>query len=1275
MRRARHYTEATAKARAALQDAGNGADRVGAHHLLGMIHDDFGRYTEAAAAYEAASRDTPDAAYALRYRALALERLFRSLVPDQTAERQAVRDELDTLIETDGMAPETVAHLLWARGRVRGGAYVDDRVTSEDLRLAREDIDRALTLAPDLDKLHITKARHARLAAASGVNREQELKLARDALDAARHAVLDGRPPDSEMEARFLLEEARLEIIGRDWSAAMPLLEAAIKRGSPPPQAARVWQVYCRRLSGQDYAELEDDINALLVGPEGPEEAPVINAGLRAQLRVELAALVEPRDPYTALRLYERALATRPTYSFARRGRLRCLQARGRTEDADDLLGQLLEEDERTPLEPDALVEISNYLNIRKGAKVVPLDDQAMVYLDRAIAAPLHYSYAVERKVALLRGAGEFSKAIVLARNALQDKTEAHWGNGGLRVELGNCYLAAGRANSAIAQFEHAERDPSIGVRNRARAGRVNALLWKRDLPSALALVTPEECDGWPRLLDAAGWACGVSGYYKQALEHFAEARRLRPFESSPVIGQARVLRLLGRPAQAGRDLGRLLSTWPKAEAHLLLNEMGWAALDERRNKDAVELFEKVLVDRPWFQASVRGRVLAISGVETSHRHVDAAIEEALKATRGTSRGEAATLTEAGLAMLQRRDFHAARRFFARANGLSTSVSQRILQGHALLQAGRVVEAGSCADEARELAEQASVVLTDAPEILDELDYISREPGPDRSAYLRVLVGELRTEGGAPDVAQRIASSWYACERGEISNEELTQRIGRERRAAVKRQREEVAGVARATDLDVLLLRGACLLARGERAEALEAFRSAARAPAPESVPATLAKCLALSHAQDYNAALGLLDQVTADPATSSMRASELRAWCLLRIEQATPRAERLPATARSIEEACRAAIEAEPGRVDSYLCLATLAAHRGSLPEALAVVDEAVKVTAGSSHALRERAALLLHLGDIDGALAGVGRVLALDAGDSRAHLIAGLAHLERGDLRMAIEALRRAHRLDPASVDALLGLVVALGRHQAHDEAVTVLDAAIPGYHANGSAAHLARARALFAMSRELPSPSREHRLSRALQNADRGLRLAGTKQEKAEAHYHRGVVLLEMGSTDRALRALTTALDQEPEHDGARDARAVARAALGDIVDRRLPRHAAYAIGILAVVLLVTVMGGSAAELATNGFDDKFPWTAITFAIFGLLIAIAVAGLLPRIAGVKLREVEITIAAPPPPSSEPASPKIDFGRLPAATLSGPSTFRISEVSPDLSDLTATV
>jgi tetratricopeptide (TPR) repeat protein len=1290
LRAARRYEEARRAIGGALaalaHEEGEGARHLARrfYALLAQIEDDYGNHAEAADAYSHAAQ-AMSGGDSKWLRALSHERRYRSADRLEPHARIALRAELrhgvDRDVEEMRDDAGSLVPVLWLRSRLLTGAHPDDRPTPEQLERAFVDLDRALRLAPESGRLQVTKARLVRVAASYGDDLVAKVHEARAELAAMPDVkALEVTPHESSSTA-FDYERAQLELVGRNLEEAAALFEAVIAETSPTHQAAQVWRLYCRRVTGAATDEqLLHEIDDLLTDAADGLPPPIIQKDLRAELLSERATLLERSYPARALKDYQAVRQQRPRMPFAMRGTLRCLYMSQQEDDALALAGRLLEQEQNgvgeERLTADVLAEISQlFLYEREYERAIEL-------LDRAIALRPTYSYAYAEKVRALRTQGRVKESMRFARRTLEGRRGKLSTPTGIQVELGHSLLALSRPNSALSQFMQAEDDASSYISERARKGSVQALLWKRDLGAARQVL--DRSSEAIRSGTSAGWYYGALGDYPRALECFSSDTSV-----SAAIGKARVTRLLGRPSQALRELRATAEQLPRGLRLDLLPEMGWAALESGDYERARELFEEVLLKDPKSQSAHRGRITAArKNVEQLPKCVAAALD----AAGSDRRAVGAVLTDAGAAHLAAGDRETAQSFFTQANESSGGTSQRLIQGRALIGARDLPGAESVVEEAAALAAASVVTRVDTVEILQQIQSLvldAKESGVESlDEELGFELNELDTTPASQAVADEVRTLWK--EMGEKLSFHTTQTAVESLIVDAKAAQAQQARASRPpADPDVLLLVGACRLSYRAPQAAIDHFSQAGQICGEHTVPSSLGRSIALLEANELSSARRRLEVLTQQK-VSSMRANELLAWAkLASVQQGPPRVgwiksrvqARLPGMAAStgteldstrdeIVQLCRSVISEEPKRGEAYACLAALALHERRIQDAVAHLEQAVSALPDDAYPIREKAAVLLRMGSYEDARKCVSEALAREPFDARAHLTEGLIALEQEQTLEAISSLRQAHALDAADPFAPVALSTALEAAGRRSEANAVLTQALnTASHGGYMQILLARARLQHSTAKTQSDMPPEAHLSWALDDATRATQLAGTANDRAEGHYHRGVILLTLGRPRAAARALRGAVGQDPTNGRARYAlAAVNEIGAGDAETRLLNRAAYTVIAASALVLLLIII--QAIRLAVTEPVSKFQWTPMVWYALLAIGAIAGAGVLPRVAGVKFKQIEITIA-PRPATPEAPAPTLDFGRLPLATLWGPSAYRTTDVVPDLAGL----
>ncbi len=597
-------------------------------------------------------------------------------------------------------------------------------------------------------------------------------------------------------------------------------------------------------------------------------------------------------------------------------------------------------------------------------------------------------------------------------------------------------------------------------------------------------------------------------------------------------------------------------------------------------------------------------------------------------------------------------------------------------------------------EDAAQLAAVAVVSRVDTPEVLREVKELieeAQESDPKSlSQHLEFELAELAANPESRRVAERVRVLWKELVDSldfRSASEAVQELIGE----VLVAQAREAKNEKPPPDPDVLLLMGHCRLSRRAGSRAMSHFAQVEQICGSRAVLPALARALASLEENDPASALRRLTPL-ARAHDGSVRAKELLAWAKLSLmQQGLPRSgwmtpdeqagpprpvrDTEPPTvtaATEIVELCQSVIRDEPGRGEAYACLAALAVHEKRIPDAIAYLEEAVTAGRGDAYSLREKAALLFRIGNYEEARALVTAALARDSFDPRARVTEGLIALEQEQTSDAISSLRQAHALDPSDPFTPVALSTALEAAGRPSEANDVLTRALQTASAAGTMqVLLARARLHHSMANagDVEDMPPEAHLSWALDDATKATELARTAKDRSEAQYHRGVIMFTMGRRREAARALRSAVGQDPGNGRARYAHATVTQLGADDPEGLLLRRAGYAVMAAAtLVLVLTII--QAIRLAVTEPASKFHWTPMVWYALIAIGVVALAGILPRLAGVKFKEVEISIA-PRPAAPEAPTPTLDFGRLPLSTLWGPSTHHTTDVVCDLAGL----
>ena len=528
---------------------------------------------------------------------------------------------------------------LWVRARERIGIRPDDRTSSQQLRLAREELSEALCAASgprDAKELLVAFVRHARvdaresLARRSSVDRAERLIEALRRLPDLKPEMIDGlatdlasdteAPYDALREALRNLEpivnpagfladlayhHARVNLIARRWHAARKQLTEALAHNSRH-QAAHVWRVYCGRILGEDEGGLQESIRELL---GDSRSALVREPDLRAELLCERAALVRQRDPQAALEDYKAALDIRPAMSYALQGVLSTAVMHKSRDEVIVTAERVAEQAEKAGPPVDLMVELAM-------ARRAAFDyDAALQILARAEDISPAYTPLYQARMATLRDMLEPDEAIRRGQEAIHKLESLEVSaTGGVWSELGLAHLHQRDYEAAVQCFETALGDQdheTADLEGQARVGLINAYRLRRQLPEAMSAAEMPNARRPARVQVAAAWVDAERGRYDLAVPAFEAAFAAVPFSKVAICSLARVWREIGQPTRAKELLTERLAAAPSLRHPFVLNELGWTALDLGDPGAAHEWFTEALTLAPRMTASVRGAMVA----------------------------------------------------------------------------------------------------------------------------------------------------------------------------------------------------------------------------------------------------------------------------------------------------------------------------------------------------------------------------------------------------------------------------------------------------------------------------------------------------------------------------------------------------------------------------------------------------------------------------------------------------------------------------------------
>jgi tetratricopeptide (TPR) repeat protein len=459
-------------------------------------------------------------------------------------------------------------------------------------------------------------------------------------------------------------------------------------------------------------------------------------------------------------------------------------------------------------------------------------------------------------------------------------------------------------------------------------------------------------------------------------------------------------------------------------------------------------------------------------------------------------------------------------------------------------------------------------------------------------------------------------------------------------------------------DPAVLALRARCQYAAGDVEAAAETFASVLDRW-KDHEPATIGQALALFAAGETRAACETLRALhRARP--GNLTATEQLAWVLVSaheresVEEA--RQDQDLDEAASLCEEIRIREPASPG---VYRCLAAIARHRGRLPQAELYLRQAGRLRPDDPEIACDSGTVFLALHRYRDAEASLRKALEHDPANARAHFVFGALLLERGQPLRAVARFKRSAALMPGEATAHAALATAFARADKQEEALAAVERGLAETpRRTHLELHLAKARALYALAGEREEDGRDALLGEAERDLERSGSLAKKPTQKAQLHYHRGVIRHGQGDPKGARREFKKALKHDPNLVDARRALQLVPVAGSGDRSERLTRQAGYALGGLGIALIVLALVVGFVEGSRNPNPDIFDpgWFPVVAA---LLVAIVLGGVLPRLAGLKFRGMELTVS-PLPAVPEPSPVTLGFAEVPLLMMAGPAPYQ---------------
>jgi tetratricopeptide (TPR) repeat protein len=463
-------------------------------------------------------------------------------------------------------------------------------------------------------------------------------------------------------------------------------------------------------------------------------------------------------------------------------------------------------------------------------------------------------------------------------------------------------------------------------------------------------------------------------------------------------------------------------------------------------------------------------------------------------------------------------------------------------------------------------------------------------------------------------------------------------------------------------------LRARCLFAAGDARGAVSEFKWVLdRWPAAE--PIAIGHSVALFGGGDQKAACAELRELRA-ASPKNLKAAEQLAWLLVSAHEqgydaGSPDDDEL-AEATNL---CRQVLEDEPAAVGVYRCLAAIARNRGRLPQAELYLRHAGQLDPRDADVLCDKGHVLGRLHHYPAAEASLRDALKIDPANGRVHFVLGTIHLDRGWPLKAATCFKESAALMPSEPMTHTALATALLGAKRGREALAAVDDGlneVPDHRQ--LELQLAKARALHGLATGEAEDGRDALLAEAWSGLDSADGLARLSTEKSQVRYHRGMIRNAQGSQGRARREFRRALRLDPTSVDARRASALMPSRSVDPSERLAQRvgYVLAGIGLLFVFGAVTLgIVEAAANKSADLFDPRW------FPVVGALLAvILLGGLLPRLAGLKLRGMLELSVAPLATVTERPQVRLDFRDVPLVLMAGPAPYQASDPMTDTYD-----
>ncbi len=1132
--------------------------------------------------------------------------------PQEPREREALEREIEQKL-LDCKDPVDRVAVLWLQAETRTGRDLDDWVTDEDLAAAGSLLGEARELARDAAWLLPEIARVVRFRAGRDENHAMAMRCSQARINELRSELEPaGKTPVGvplREPARGLdYEEGRLALLNREWGRAATIFAQIVERDHSH-QHARVWRIYALRLSQNSNDELLEQIDTLLDSSLSREAVAM------GEVPGELDGELVYGDPYprvcqrelVAMLLSERAAILEPTHS----------------EEALRNYELALE------LRPAMLLAKRGLLRCLDAAGERSRSQRAAhQLLDEARADETFSAVAAELFVEV----GRFELARWRLSTALEHFEQA--------IEIFPIYgYAYERKLVVLAMKGEHERARQAGEAALTDSGKLrgetgvrielaNALLELGETSAALDLYSCHTCDATNSIRDRASAGCVHAHRYARNYDLAQQAIDAAHREDDKV-------------------------------GFRLWNASGRLACDLGDFSTALDHFERGLELRPREPVLISSvaRALRLLG-----RPSDAyKFLQQRRSTMGVFKGE--TSADLGWAELECARPEDALAHFKQARARNKR-DEIALRGIIFVESHSWTHAISQRHEVERLRRTLGLGDDASGAALTELGCRCAARGALVDARLLFAEANERCASASQMITQMLTQGHACIEAHALGEAEFT-----------LEKLETMEGARYRDEPNVRLLRAKWHLAQSESETAARIFAEVGKLW-PRSHLAVFGHAAAASRRGDGQGALRDLKRLIerlrrecdAQPARARVcrdNDSILARELLVRI--------RLHASREGDEEAraeCQQILAMEPRSSQAYLGLGVIAARHDETRQAQLYVAQAAAVAPTRIEPIRERGWIALLGGDHASAESALESADRLDPHDSRLHLLRGLLYLQRDERTDAILTLRRAAALDPSNPDCAAALADALDRDGEREEALQILSAASARLPPRDTLLlRLASARINHAAAINEKRQLRNRLLEEAAQEARSATALARDFIDKAEVHYHTGVICHARGQRREAQRELKRCLQSNPSHFQAQRAQAIIGSDREDDGTDLHARMWANLLGATGLVLLVLL----GVDVTLHATHSNPPLAQRMVGPIGIaaLVSLVVAALIPRLTSLNVRGVGSLTVTPSLEESAKAAPEILFRRLPLNTLSAPGTGQLSPITPDTAGL----